>query len=216
MQDNTPSQFGSQATPTSSEPNQADKEWSDLQRDLDILGRQLAELTTHTAQLGETFLTSLQARFQDVKDRADTYRRATEHQFEEMRETAVSEADSTFSDIRARSSEAAKQVWERSEPLRQGARDVGEGMFRAWSEIRASLGKAAGRLNTEQSTANGPSPAPERRSPRNELEASLSRDSSCPDLIRASSRLRLRIDGAANGMDCRVKPGNDDRLWVLV
>ena len=132
MQDNNPSQFGSQPTPNSNEPNQGDKEWADLQRDLDVLGRQLAELTTHTAQLGETFLTNLQARFRDVQDRA-----------------------TTFSDMRARSSEAAKQVWERSEPLRQGARDVGEGVVRAWSEIRASLGKAAGRLN-EQTTANGP------------------------------------------------------------
>jgi hypothetical protein len=33
--------------------------------------------------------------------------------------------------------------------------------------------------------------------------------SSCPDLIRASIPLRyLRLDG--HGMDCRVKPGNDD------
>jgi predicted nucleic acid-binding Zn-ribbon protein len=158
MQDNNPSQFGSQATSTSSKPNQADKEWSDLQRDLDTLGRQLAELTTHTAQLGETFLASLQARFQDVKDHAATYRQATEQQFEQVRQTAASQADSTFSEMRARSSEAAKQVWERSEPLRQGARDVGEGVVRAWSEIRASLGKAAGRLNTEQSTPNGSAP----------------------------------------------------------
>ncbi len=158
MQDNNPSQFGSQATSTSSKPNQADKEWSDLQRDLDTLGRQLAELTTHTAQLGETFLASLQARFQDVKDRAATYRQVTEQQFEQVRQTAASQADSTFSEMRARSSEAAKQVWERSEPLRQGARDVGEGVVRAWSEIRASLGKAAGRLNTEQSTPNGSAP----------------------------------------------------------
>jgi hypothetical protein len=155
MQDNNPSQFGSQSTPNSSQANQGDKEWADLQRDLDVLGRQLAELTTHTAQLGETFLASLQARFRDVQDRAATYRRTTEQQFERMRETATSQADTTFSDMRARSSEAAKQVWERSEPLRQGARDVGEGVVRAWSEIRASLGKAAGRLN-EQTTANGP------------------------------------------------------------
>jgi hypothetical protein len=155
MQDNNPSQFGSQSTPNSSQANQGDKEWADLQRDLDVLGRQLAELTTHTAQLGETFLASLQARFRDVQDRAATYRRTTEQQFERMRETATSQADTTFSDMRARSSEAAKQVWERSEPLRQGARDVGEGVVRAWSEIRASLGKAAGRLN-EQTAANGP------------------------------------------------------------
>ena len=82
-------------------------------------------------------------------------RRTTEQQFDELRQTATNQADTTFSDMRARSSEAAKQVWERSEPLRQGARDVGEGVVRAWSEIRASLGKAAGRLN-EQSTVDGP------------------------------------------------------------
>lgn len=158
MQDNTPSQFGNQQTPTPTQ-SQADKEWSELQRDLDMLGRQLAELSTHTAQLGEHFLASLQARFQDVKDRAATYRTATEQQLEQMQQTATNQAERTFSDMRARSTEAAKQVWERSEPLRQGAKDVGEGMFRAWSEIRASFGKAAGRLNTEQSTPNGPSTA---------------------------------------------------------
>jgi hypothetical protein len=57
--------------------------------------------------------------------------------------------------VRQRSSEAARQVWERSEPLRQGAKDVGEGLARAWVELRASFGKAAGRLNTESQT-NGP------------------------------------------------------------
>ncbi len=56
-----------------------------------------------------------------------------------------------------RSAEAARQAWERSEPLRQGAKDVGEGLARAWTELRASFGKAAGRLHTE--TANGPVPA---------------------------------------------------------
>jgi hypothetical protein len=80
-----------------------------------------------------------------------------------MRDSATSQAERTLSDMRARSTEAAKQVWERSEPLRQGARDVGEGMARAWSEIRASFGKAAGRLNTEQSTANGPAQSEDRR-----------------------------------------------------
>jgi hypothetical protein len=58
-----------------------------------------------------------------------------------------------------RSAEAARQAWERSEPLRQGAKDVGEGLARAWTELRASFGKAAGRLHTEDSTSNGPVPA---------------------------------------------------------
>jgi hypothetical protein len=156
MQDNTPSEFN-QSPPTPAQ-SKADKEWSELQRDLDMLGRQLAELSMHTAQLGEHFLASLQARFKDVQERAATYRNATEQQFEEMRRTAQSQAESTFNDMRARSAEAAKQVWERAEPLRQGARDVGEGMLRAWSEIRASFGKAAGRLQVGQSP-NGPSAA---------------------------------------------------------
>jgi hypothetical protein len=161
MQDDTPSQFN-QSTPTPAQ-SKADQEWSELQRDLDMLGRQLAELSMHTAQLGEHFLASLQARFKDVQDRADTYRKATEQQVEEMRLTARSQAESTFNDMRTRSTEAAKQVWERSEPLRQGARDVGEGMLRAWSEIRASFGKAAERLNTQESAPNGPAQSEDRR-----------------------------------------------------
>jgi hypothetical protein len=161
MQDDTLSQFN-QSSPTPAQ-SKADQEWSELQRDLDMLGRQLAELSMHTAQLGEHFLASLQARFKDVQDRADIYRRATEQQIEEMHLTARSQAESTFNDMRARSTEAAKQVWERSEPLRQGARDVGEGMLRAWSEIRASFGKAAERLNTQQSTPNGPVQSEDRR-----------------------------------------------------
>jgi hypothetical protein len=60
--------------------------------------------------------------------------------------------------MRQRSTEAARQVWERSEPLRQGAKDVGEGLARAWVELRASIGKAAGRLHTE-TPVNGQTPA---------------------------------------------------------
>ena len=75
-----------------------------------------------------------------------------------MRLNAQQQAESTFSDARARSTEAARdaarQVWERSEPLRQGAKDVGEGLSRAWTELRASFGKAAGRLQTEIGTSS--------------------------------------------------------------
>ena len=51
MQENNPIPL----RPSNRQPprSQADKEWSELQRDLDLLGRQLAELSTHTAQLGE-------------------------------------------------------------------------------------------------------------------------------------------------------------------
>jgi hypothetical protein len=137
---------------------QADKQWSEFERDLDTLGHQLAALQMHTAALGSQLVSSLEARFQEVKDRAQSFRQAREQELEQVRQTAwrqAREAEGAFSEVRQRSSEAARQVWERSEPLRQGAKDVGEGLARAWVELRASFGKAAGRLNTESQT-NGP------------------------------------------------------------
>ena len=146
--------FGSHQTKT--ETN-ADKEWTEFERDLDTLGRQLASLQAHTAALGSQLVSSLDARVQEVKARAQSFRQAREQELEQMRLSAQQHAESTFSDARARSAEAARQVWERSEPLRQGAKDVGEGLSRAWTELRASFGKAAGRLHTE--STNGPAPA---------------------------------------------------------
>jgi hypothetical protein len=52
-------------------------------------------------------------------------------------------------------------MWEKAQPLREGAKDVGEGLLRAWSELRASFGKAAQRLHEEkQQQANGTVPVP--------------------------------------------------------
>jgi len=82
-------------------------------------------------------------------------------ELDQVREAAwqqAREAESTLSDMRQRSGETARQMWERSEPLRQGAKDVGEGLSRAWTELRTSFGKAADRLNTE-SPPNGATPA---------------------------------------------------------
>ena len=154
METEHPSELGKSET-------QADKEWTELERDLDTLGRQLAALQAHTAALGSQLVSSLEARFQEVKARAQSFRQAREIELEQVRQTAwqqAKEAESTFSEARQRSAEAARQVWERSEPLRQGAKDVGEGLSRAWTELRASFGKAAGRLHTA-STTNGPVPA---------------------------------------------------------
>jgi cell division septum initiation protein DivIVA len=156
MENEQPSQFGKETTGET----QADKEWTDFQRDLDTLGRQLAELQAHTASLGRDLVSALQARFDEVKIRAEEFRRARERELEQLRQTAAKQAEGTFSEARARSAETARQMWERAEPLRQGAKDVGEGLVRAWGELRASFGKAAGRLHSEQKpSANGPAPA---------------------------------------------------------
>jgi DNA polymerase III gamma/tau subunit len=155
MENEHASPFGDQPTKTETK---ADKEWTEFERDLDTLGHQLAALQAHTAALGSQLVSSLETRFQEVKARAQSFRQARELELEQIRERAAKEAESTFSEARQRSAEAARQMWERSEPLRQGAKDVGEGLARAWTELRASFGKAAGRLHTD-STANGPVPA---------------------------------------------------------
>jgi hypothetical protein len=154
MQDETPSQTGSQSNQGET---RADKEWSDFQRDLDTLGRQLAGLKMHTATLGSHVVSALETRFQEVKAQAARFRHATEQQLDEARRAAWQQARETegaFNEARARSAEAARdaarQMWERSEPLRQGAKDVGEGLVRAWSELSASFGKAANRLRTDE------------------------------------------------------------------
>jgi len=155
MENEHPSQFGDRRTKTETK---ADEEWTAFERDLDTLGRQLVSLQAHTAALGSQLVSSLDARFQEVKARAQSFRQARELELERMRLSAQQQAESTFGEARQRSAEAARQMWERSEPLRQGAKDVGEGLARAWTELRASFGKAAGRLHTESST-NGPAPA---------------------------------------------------------
>ncbi|MEZ0283074.1 hypothetical protein [Methyloceanibacter sp.] len=140
--------------------SEVSKQWDAFQRDLDVLGRQLAEIGTHGAALGEHFLASLRTRFDEVKDRATSYKAATEQEIEAARRMAQAQAESTLDDVRARSTEAAKQMWEKAQPLREGAKDVGEGLLRAWGELRASFGKAAQRLHTEGQQANGTAPVP--------------------------------------------------------
>jgi len=97
---------------------------------------------------------------------AARFRQATEQQLDDARRAAWQQARETegaFNEARVRSAEAARdaarQMWERSEPLRQGARDVGEGLVRAWSELSASFGKAANRLRTGEQPDNTPAPS---------------------------------------------------------
>ncbi len=162
MQDeHTP--YGTRTQPPSgagTPESDASKQWDAFQRDLDVLGRQLAELGTHGAALGEHFLASLRAHFDEVKDRATSYKAATEQEIEATRRMAQGQAESTLDDVKTRSTEAAKQMWEKAQPLREGAKDVGEGLLRAWSELRASFGKAAQRLHTEGQQGNGTAPVP--------------------------------------------------------
>jgi hypothetical protein len=152
MENEHAAEFRTQSTRSETK---ADKEWSQFERDLDTLGRQLAALQAHTAALGTHLISNLETRFEEVKIRAKNFQKERELELEELRQKTQREAENTLADVRQRSTEAARQMWERAEPLRQGAKDVGEGLARAWVELRASFGKAAGRLHTE-TEANGP------------------------------------------------------------
>jgi len=135
----------------------ADKEWADLQRDLETLGEQLGSLSDHSAKLGKTVVANLDAQYKNVKRRAATYRRVKEAQLNAAHEAASQQAaltQNTLTDAGVKSAamakDTAKQVWERSEPLRQGAQEVGHGLVRAWSEIATSFGKAAEKIQTDK------------------------------------------------------------------
>jgi hypothetical protein len=124
----------------------ASREWSEFQRDLETLGRRLSDLRPYTATLGEYLVQDLEGLYHKVKDRADAWKRASEWQNDESSRSAP-DARRMYDDLLARSSGATRQIWERSETLRQGARDVSEGLGRAWAELSASFSKAAGRLS---------------------------------------------------------------------
>ena len=135
----------------------ADKEWADLQRDLETLGEQLGSLSDHSAKLGKTVVANLDAQYKSVKRRAAPYRRVKEAQLNAAHEAASQQAaltQNTLTDAGVKSAamakDTAKQVWERSEPLRQGAQEVGHGLVRAWSEIATSFGKAAEKIQTDK------------------------------------------------------------------
>ena len=81
MENEHTSPFGDQSTKTKTK---ADKEWTEFERDLDTLGHQLAALQAHTAALGSQLVSSLEARFQEVKARAQSFRQASELELEQI------------------------------------------------------------------------------------------------------------------------------------
>jgi len=121
-----------------------EEKWAEFVRDLEMLGHQLSELSSHRAVLGDHLIRRLDAQYQTVRNRADVWKQTTDQEIKEIR------AQGALSDIRARSKATAFEMWERAQPLRQGARDVGEGLVRAWAELSASFGKAANRLSSSE------------------------------------------------------------------
>ncbi len=156
---------------------QADKEWSEFERDLDTLGRQLAALQVHTASLGSASRVEPRGalpRGESPRALLQAGARGRARAGAPHRSTAGRKHLQRCAHPLHRG--RASRCGSSSEPLRQGAKDVGEGLARAWTELRASFGKAAGRLQTESANGldrtNGPVP---RHEPRTATKRDVSR-----------------------------------------
>ena len=86
-----------------------EEKWAEFARDLEKLGHQLSELSSHTTVLGDHVI-HLNAQYQTVRNRADVWKQTTDQQIDELRKLACQqgrEAQGAFSDIRARSKATA-------------------------------------------------------------------------------------------------------------
>ena len=162
-------QFGNQSTKSETK---ADKEWSEFERDLETLGRQLAALQVHTAALGTPSRVEPRSRFQ----RGESPRRASSSKRERSsssrcagRRRARPRAPSA---TRAqRSTEAATPdvgALRAAAPRRQGCRRrFGARLGRAARLVRQGCRPAADRVASL--TANGPAPGHDRGPPRADI-----------------------------------------------
>ena len=126
------------------------EKWTDFTRELEMLGQHLSELSSQRT-MGDDHIQRLNAQYRTVRTHADVSKQSTDQQIDELRKLACHQSrdvQGTLSDIRAKAT--AFEMWERSQPLRQGAQDVGEGLVRAWAELRASFGKAANRISSSE------------------------------------------------------------------
>jgi hypothetical protein len=128
----------------------AGREWAEFQQDLEMLGHRLSSLRAHAATLGEHLIHDLEDLFRAVKDAANAWKQSSDRQNEEMSSLAR-DTRRMYDDLVARSGGASRHLWQSSEPLRQGARDLGEGVGRAWAELKASFSKASSRLSVPPS-----------------------------------------------------------------
>src|SRR6476661_4206848 len=82
-----------------------EEKWAALEHDLEMLGHQLSELSSHAAVLGDHIIQRLDAQYQTVRNRADVWKQTTDQQINELRKLACHpgrDAQGAFSDIRAR------------------------------------------------------------------------------------------------------------------
>ena len=65
-----------------------EEKWAAFAHDLEMLGHQLSELSSHAAVLGDHIIQRLDAQYQTVRNRADVWKQTTDQQINELRKLA--------------------------------------------------------------------------------------------------------------------------------
>ena len=79
-----------------------EEKWAAFAHDLERLGHQLSELSSHAAVFGDHIIQRLDAQYQTVRNRADVWKQTTDQQINELRKLACHQgrdAQGAFSDI---------------------------------------------------------------------------------------------------------------------
>lgn len=111
--------------------NEVSREWDRLEQELAEWGSRLDELQQKAELVGEDVVDDLQRRYRSVKSEAEMLKQHTERELREAQEEAAK--------LKAK---ADRQSQERKEKLKQSAQDLGQGLSRAWTELRTGVQQA--------------------------------------------------------------------------
>ncbi len=132
--------------------NRMEADWTALQAEVDAFARDLDGSLAGPAHPGAGIELDLRSRFATIRDLVGRLR-AQSMQHEATFARSPSGAVRSESDL-----EREEMRRQRREKLRSGARDVGDGLVKAWGEISAAVRKAADRMKSDRSPGDGGPP----------------------------------------------------------
>lgn len=134
--------------------DRTEADWTALQAEVDAFARDLDGSLADPTQPGAGVDLDLRSRFATIRDLVGRLRA-------QSMEREATFARSPSSDVRSESDLQREEMRrQRREKLRSGARDVGDGLVKAWGEISAAVRKAADRMKSDRSRGDGGPPPP--------------------------------------------------------
>lgn len=140
-------------------------DWSRLETELKLWGRKLDELRQQSDRVGDSVIAELQRRYETLTKETEALKRSTDREIRLAREelertktqaqaqshsrvgTTVSKAKEGARSVREISQGIGKRTGETARAMSKGARHLGAGFARAWSELRKGFQQAYSSLN---------------------------------------------------------------------